>query len=539
MSYSRLPRRWAILFVLCILAILPACVATKMYYHKESDNKIGASPMFPYVTGGQFTALGVGSIEIGKNTESYANYQDSGFLPVARQPLSTFSIEVDSASYSNVRRFLNDGEAPPKDAVRVAELVNYFNYEYPTPTSGHPVGLAVDGGPCPWNENHRLARIMLKAVSFTAENMPPRNFVFLVDVSGSMNDPQKLPLVKASLRMLVEHLTQRDRVSIVTYAGDTTVLLPATSGSEKRTIIAAIESLDSGGSTNGASGIERAYEQAKAGFISNGVNRVILATDGDFNVGITSQDDLVSLIEKKRDQGIYLSVLGYGMGNLKDSTMQKLAHHGDGHYAYVDSLEEARKLFVEQGGALAVVAKDVKLQVEFNPSKVSAYRLIGYENRILKNEDFKDDKKDAGDLGSGHAVTALYEIVPTGVAIKLKDDVDPLKYQRPVATIPTGSTDYLTVKLRYKQPAGGASKEIAAVLPEKSTASNNDYWFAATVAEFGMLLRDSEYKGTASYKEVLKRAEDLVRMKNDAQREEFVQLVRKAMKNEGWMAIFK
>jgi Ca-activated chloride channel homolog len=531
--------RWGVLAILAITAMLPACLISRKYILNNPPgfanvNQPRSQPD-PDARAGKVKELGSfpGLPPETPNTESYAHYKDNDFLTVSRNPLSTFSIDVDTASYSNVRRMLNDGKLPPKDAVRIAELVNYFNYAYPEPQRGHPVGMAVDGAPCPWNTRHQLVRVALKAKAFTAENMPPRNFVFLVDVSGSMDNPMKLPLVQSSLRLFVERLTSDDRVSIVTYAGDTSVRLTTTPGNDKRTILRAIDGLTPGGSTNGASGIERAYEQAQSGFMSNGVNRVILCTDGDFNVGITSEGDLVRLIEKKRDHGIFLTVLGYGMGNLNDSTMQKLAHHGDGHYAYVDSLEEARKLFVEQGGALACVAKDVKIQVEFNPARVSAYRLIGYENRLLKAEDFKNDKKDAGDMGSGQAVTALYEVIPTGESID-GGSVDALKYQRDAKPLRNNSDEWLTVKLRYKQPDGGASMELAAVLGDKNILEavelNHDLEFAACVATFGMILRDSPHKGSANYKSLLESLEHVPRLKVDTPRQEFVRLVEAARK---------
>jgi Ca-activated chloride channel family protein len=464
------------------------------------------------------------------NNETYAYYNENPYLQVVREPLSTFSIDVDTASYSNIRRFLQEGKLPPKDAVRIAEMVNYFPYDYTPPHTEHPVALHVDGASCPWEPKHRLVRVALKAKSYSDDNMPPRNLVFLIDVSGSMNEPKRLPLVKESLRLLVEKLTEKDRVSIVTYAGDTSVRLHATPGHEKRKILHIIDSLKSEGSTNGSSGIELAYQQARTAFISNGVNRVILATDGDFNVGITSEAELIRFIEEKRKTGVYLSILGYGFGNLKDSTMQKLAHHGRGHYAYIDSLDEARKLFVEQGGALAVVANDVKVQIEFNPKQVGSYRLIGYESRLLRPEDFKNDATFAGDMGSGHCVTALYELIPAGEN-NSTGNADALKYQQtPKLANVAGNGEWLTAKVRYKLPEETTSKEISAVLPAlgMKMTPTGDFRFAMAVTAFGMLLRDSEFKGNADYAGVLAIAKDAVGEDKTGRRSDFLKLVKLA-----------
>ncbi|MFN7925469.1 MAG: von Willebrand factor type A domain-containing protein [Bryobacteraceae bacterium] len=436
------------------------------------------------------------------NTEEYSHPGEHGFASVARRPLSTFSADVDTASYSNIRRFLREGRLPPKEAVRIEEMLNYFRYSYPDPPPNQPVSITAGMAECPWNREHALVRIGIKTRAIAADRLPPANLVFLIDVSGSMYDPLKLPLLKKSFALLIDRLRSQDRVSIVVYAGAAGTVLPSTPGSQKEKIRAALESLQAGGSTAGGAGIQLAYATARENFIRGGNNRVILATDGDFNVGVSSDDELVKLIRGERDRGIFLTVLGYGYGNLKDSKLEKLADHGNGHYAYVDSLLEARKVLVQEMGAtMLTVAKDVKLQVEFNPAHVRAWRLIGYDNRRLKDEDFKNDKKDAGDLGAGHSVTALYEVVPVGAKTKIADD--PLKYQQ-VTTRPdaAGSAEALTVKVRYKDPAASVSKEIAmttAYAKPPMREAPADFRFAAGLAEFGLLLAGSEYKGTANY----------------------------------------
>jgi Ca-activated chloride channel family protein len=465
------------------------------------------------------------------STENYQPIFENAYKLVAHDPLSTISSAVDTAAYANARARLNAGQLPPKDAVRIADFLNYFPYAYPAPRDGKPVAFALELAPCPWQPKHHLLRVGLRAKTIDKQDMPARNLVFLIDTSGSMSAENRLPLVKQSLRLLVNELTAKDRVSIVTYAGSAELLLTPTPGSEKDAIGRAIDALDAHGSTNGGGGIVMAYEQAKASFLKDGVNRVILATDGDFNVGVASDAELVRLIEQKRETGVYLTVLGYGMGNLKDSKLEQLAHHGNGHYAYIDTLDEAKKVFVEQGGSLATVAKDVKLQVEFNPAKVAAYRLVGYENRVLRHEDFRDDKKDAGDMGSGHTCTALYEVVPAGAKVDA-GEVAPLKYQTaPKLSEAAQAGEWLTVRMRYKDPATDKASEVEAALPGKlfTEKPGNDFAFAACVASFGMLLRESEYKGSATYASVLETAEGLLREKKDAHREEFVKLVRVAL----------
>ena len=393
------------------------------------------------------------------NTEAYDRIEDNPFLEVSQNPLSTFSIDVDTASYANVRRFLQRGTLPPKDAVRIEEMLNYFSYDYPVPSGEGPFSASVEVAQAPWALEHRLVRIGLKGKEVAMEDRPSSNLVFLLDVSGSMRPSNKLPLLKKAMRLLVDRLGEKDRVAIVVYAGASGLVLPSTSANQKERILAALENLEAGGSTNGGSGIRLAYQSAVSHFISGGINRVILATDGDFNVGTTNQGDLTRLIEDNARSGIFLTVLGFGMGNYKDSTLEKLADMGNGNYAYIDTINEARKVLVDEiNSTLITIAKDVKIQIEFNPLQVSAYRLIGYENRLLRQEDFNDDTKDAGEIGAGHTVTAFYEIVPAGRGLSIPG-VDPLKYQTPMGTTEVAqSGELLTLKLRYRQPDGQTSR---------------------------------------------------------------------------------
>jgi Ca-activated chloride channel homolog len=439
------------------------------------------------------------------NTEAYNPVDEHRFLAAAANPVSTFSIDVDAASYSNVRRFLSQGTLPPKDAVRLEELVNYFPYRYADHSGRHPFAVSTEVGPCPWAPEHRLVRIGLQARHVPTENLPPSNLVFLIDVSGSMMSPDKLPLVQQAFRALVHELRAEDRVAIVVYAGAAGLVLPSTRGSEKATILEAIDRLQAGGSTAGGAGIRLAYDVARQHFDREGNNRVILATDGDFNVGVSSDAEMVRLVEQRREEGTFLTVLGFGTGNLKDSKMEQMADKGNGHYAYIDSFREAQKVFVQEfGGTLFTVAKDVKIQVEFNPARVQSYRLLGYENRTLAREDFADDRKDAGELGSGHSVTALYEIVPVGATpVALGDDS--LTYQqvsiRPEAT---RSRELMTVRLRYKDPQGSTSQLLEEPVRDRSAGvASEDMRFASAVAAFALLLRDSEHRGQASYEQVL------------------------------------
>jgi Ca-activated chloride channel family protein len=472
------------------------------------------------------------------NTEDYSYQRDNDFVAVATEPLSTFSIDVDTASYANVRRFLNEGQRPPRDAVRVEELVNYFPYRYAAPTGKDvPVAAHLEVAEAPWAPAHRLVRIGLKAREVAEASRPSANLVFLLDVSGSMEDANKLPLVKQSMQMLVNRLRPDDRVAIVTYAGASGLALPSTPVSRASEILGALDRLTSGGSTNGAMGIQLAYDIAKANFVAGGVNRVILCTDGDFNVGTTSEGELVRLIEEKAKGGTFLTVLGFGMGNYKDGTLEKLADKGNGNYGYVDSAAEARRLLVEQaGGTLVTVAKDVKVQVEFNPACVAAYRLVGYENRLLRKEDFANDKIDAGDMGSGHTVTALYEVVPVGegdAATLSGPGVEPLKYQRPAGSTiaASGSPELLSVKVRYKEPAGQESRRLEFPLVDRGATwalASEDFKFAASVAAFGMVLRESPHRGTATLVEVRRWAADGMAADAGGYRQEFLGLVDRA-----------
>jgi Ca-activated chloride channel family protein len=468
------------------------------------------------------------------NTEAYDRLPENSYLDPKKNPLSTFSIDVDAAAYSNVRRFLSSGEAPPKDAVRIEELVNYFAYDYPQPTGPDPVSITTDVSACPWNPENRLLHIGLQGKAIATDKLPAANLVFLIDVSGSMGSPDKLPLVKAGFKLLVNQLRPQDQVAIVVYAGAAGLVLPPTPGNQQNRIRYAIEHLEAGGSTAGGAGIELAYRTAQEHFKEGGNNRVILASDGDFNVGVSSDAEMERLIEEKRQGGVFLTVLGFGRGNLKDSKMEKLADKGNGNYAYIDNILEAKKVFVNEfGGTLFTIAKDVKLQLEFNPAYVKAYRLIGYENRALRNEDFNNDKKDAGDLGAGHTVTALYEIVPVQ-AKKARGAVPVvvLKYQTSqVLPGAAGSRELLTLKLRYKDPASAASKLLQQVVRDRFTDPANtsdNFRFAAAVAQFGLLLRDSEYKGQASYAGVLALAESARGKDKEGYRVEFINLVRSA-----------
>ena len=460
------------------------------------------------------------------NTEEYSTIQENEFRRALDKPLSTFSIDVDAASYSNMRRFINNGQLPPKDAVRIEEMINYFGYNYDQPTGDDPFSINTEVTTSPWNEKHLLVQVGLQGKKLAMENLPPSNIVFLLDVSGSMSSANKLPLLKASLKMLANELRPQDKVSIVVYAGAAGLVLEPTEGNNKQKIMEALDRLEAGGSTAGGAGIRLAYETAKKNFVKGGNNRVILATDGDFNVGESSNAGMERLIEEKRNEGVFLTVLGFGMGNYKDSKMEILADKGNGNYAYIDTMKEAKKVLVNEfGGTLFTIAKDVKIQVEFNPAHVQGYRLIGYENRLLKDEDFNDDKKDAGELGSGHTVTALYEIIPTGVESEFVKDIDPLKYQESKSTGNANSNELLTVKFRYKEPDGSTSKLISRTVKKGvKNASENLNW-ASAVAGFGMLLRNSEFKGSLTYDKVLAIAKAAKGTDEFGYRAEFVQLV--------------
>ena len=463
------------------------------------------------------------------NREQYDEIVENAFIAVAADPLSTFSIDVDRASYSNVRRFImQDGQLPPRDAVRIEELVNYFPYDYTDPLDDAPLAIHTDVGPAPWKPQHQLVRIGLQARRVKIDNLPASNFVFLLDVSGSMRPSNKLPLVKSAMRLLVNELRPKDRVAMVVYAGSAGLVLPSTAGDQKDKILDAIDRLEAGGSTAGGAGIRLAYDQAVANFIRGGNNRVILATDGDFNVGASSDAEMVQLIEEKRRTGVFLTVLGVGEGNLQAAKMEKLADKGNGNYSYLDTITEAQKVLVhELGGTLYTVAKDVKIQVEWNPARVRGYRLIGYENRLLRNEDFNDDKKDAGEVGSGHSVTALYEVVPVGVntdvTIRMPDS---LRYQRrSVQQSQEAGPELLFVKVRYKQPDGDQSRLLTQpVLASRGETLSRDFTFQAAVAEFGLLLRNSDFKGNSALDHVIAAAREARGTDEGGYRAEFVRL---------------
>ena len=506
------------------------------YATKRKQNVTSAAPSATYDYTLPSSALQgrVAGVSVNRdkayNTEDYDGITENRFRKVTDEPLSTFSIDVDGASYSNVRRMINYGQMPAEGAVRVEEFINYFKYKYPQPTGNDPFSINTEMSVCPWNKEHKLVMVGLQGKEIATTNLPPSNLVFLIDVSGSMSDANKLPLVKASLKLLVDQLREQDHVAIVVYAGAAGLVLPSTSGIQKEKIMAAIDKLEAGGSTAGGAGIKLAYNVAKEQFKKGGNNRVILCTDGDFNVGMSSDDAMERLIEEERKSGVFLTVLGYGMGNYKDNKMQKLANKGNGNHAYIDGMNEAKKVLVNEfGGTMFTIAKDVKLQVEFNPALVQAYRLVGYENRLLNKEDFNNDKKDAGELGSGHTVTALYEIIPVGVESDFIEDVDELKYQQTIKSKKSGlKNEIMTIKFRYKEPDGNESKLIVHPLldekiPYEKTSEN--FRFATAVAQFGMLLRNSEFKGNATYEKVIRQANAAVGTDKEGYRAEFIKLV--------------
>ena len=517
--------------------------------YSDINSKVMAQPMQQnYAASNQLAGKGA-SIQIsGKITdrkkvhagkeeepdgEGYDFIKENSFVKASDNPLSTFSIDVDAASYSNVRRILQQGNLPPAGAVRIEEMINYFTYDYPQPQRDKPFSVSTEIGKCPWNSEHRLALIGLQGKNIPVQNLPASNLVFLIDVSGSMLSDDKLPLVQQSLKLLTDQLREQDNVAIVVYAGNAGLVLPSTSGANKITIKNAIDALQAGGSTAGGEGIQLAYKTALAHFKNKGNNRVILCTDGDFNVGTSSDDELETMIEKKRESGIFLTILGFGTGNYQDAKMQKLADKGNGNHAYIDQLSEARKVLVNEfGGTLFTIAKDVKLQVEFNPALVQGYRLIGYENRMLAKEDFNDDKKDAGELGSGHTVTALYEIIPVGRPSIFLKKIDSLKYQQPEGfTKAIFNSEWMTVKLRYKQPDGSTSKLLeqpVTYYPNNNIPLTDNYRFAASVAAFGMLLRNSEFKQEANYTNIIQLAKTAIGKDAEGYRKEFIQLVKKA-----------
>ncbi len=465
------------------------------------------------------------------NTEEYNSLVENIFQETKSNPLTTFSIDVDRAGYSNVRRMLNAGMMPAKDAIRIEEMVNYFDYDYPQPTTNEPVTINSELSDSPWNKGLKLLKIGIQAQKISTENLPASNLVFLIDVSGSMATPERLPLVKQALYLLTDQLRLQDKVSIVVYAGAAGLVLSPTS--DKNKIKNALENLQAGGSTAGGEGIKLAYKIAAENLIKGGNNRVILASDGDFNVGVSSEAELKALIEEKRNSGVFLSILGFGMGNYKDNKMETLADKGNGNYAYIDNLQEAQKVFVHEfGGTMFTVAKDVKLQLEFNPAFVKAYRLIGYENRMLHNEDFNDDKKDAGEMGSGHTVTALYEIVPVGIESAYLKNIDQLKYQTENGlSVAAKSNEVLTVKLRYKSPDENKSRLMEKVITDQQKSfdkTSENFRFAVAVAEFGLILRQSEFKGMANYEQVIDLAKNAKGSDDEGYRAEFIKLVKTA-----------
>lgn len=508
-----------------VLLLLPAVNATR-----EAARRI---PMVSEASRGASIEPheGVGPGQAG---DRYDRIGDNPFRAVSDHPRSTFSIDVDTASYSNVRRFLmQDGMFPPRDAVRIEELINYFTYDYTPPADDAPFATHLTVAECPWKSDHYLVRIGIKGKEFEGDARPPSNLVFLLDVSGSMNSPDKIGLLKSAMRMLVEQMRSEDHVAIVVYAGAEGLALPSTPGSRRQDIIDVLNRLGAGGSTNGGSGLDLAYRVAQEMYVGNGVNRIVLCTDGDFNVGTTSTGELVRKVEQGAKNGVFLSVLGFGRGNLNDDMMEKISNSGNGNYYYIDSSSEARKVLVEQlGGTLVTIAKDVKIQVEFNPARIAAYRLIGYENRLLAVEDFNDDKKDAGEIGAGHSVTALYEVIPVGVPTELPT-VDPLKYaeaSRREKSAEDGD-ELLTARLRYKQTEDEVSKVIELPLAGKVEPFENaaaDFRFAAAVASFGMLLRNSPYKADSTYSQVIEIASAARGQDDYGYRVEFINMVRNA-----------
>ena len=466
------------------------------------------------------------------NTEGYAGIDENGFKNVRNNPLSTFSIDVDNASYSNIRRFINSGVLPPPDAVRIEEMINYFKYDYPEPEGVHPFSVYSELAGCPWNSRHQLLLVGLRGKSIDKSSLPSSNLVFLIDVSGSMNVPNKLPLLKSAFGLLVNELRPQDHVAIVVYAGTSGLVLESTPGNKKEVIMNAINNLEAGGSTAGGAGLRLAYSVASENFVKGGNNRIILATDGDFNVGESSNGGMERLVEENRDRGIFMTVLGFGMGNIKDDKMEIIADKGNGNYSYIDNLQEARRVLVREfGGTLFTIARDVKFQVEFNPAKVQSYRLIGYENRLLNDEDFNDDRIDAGEMGSGHNVTALYELVPAGSDEKIPS-VDPLKYQGAGrSNVTAGNSfqnEYLTIKIRYKKPDGVTSmlmeKPVKNYVNDMEDTSEN-LRFAAAVSEFGMILRNSEFKGSSSLEEAIRLAKSARDEDEEGYRSEFIRLI--------------
>ncbi len=518
-----------VVFVVLIVGVLIGLLLPATQSAREASRRMASSRTELLWNANIAVHEGIGP---GQGGDQYDRIVDNPFRAVIDHPLSTFSIDVDTASYSNVRRFLTqEGQLPPSDAARIEEFINYFRYDYAPPIDDKPFATQLAIAECPWQSKHYLVRIGLKGKEFEDDVRPPSNLVFLLDVSGSMQSPDKIGLLKTGMKMLAEQLRSEDRVAIVVYAGAEGLALPSTPGSRRAKIFDVLNRLEAGGSTNGGAGIDLAYRVARENFIESGVNRIVLCTDGDFNVGTTGTGELVEKIEKNAETGVFLSVLGFGRGNLNDDMMEKISNSGNGNYTYIDSVNEARRVLVEQmGGTLVTIAKDVKVQVEFNPAQLAAYRLIGYENRLLAAEDFNDDKKDAGEIGAGHSVTALYEVVPVGTPIELPT-VDSLKYQQPSRLSdgkPYGD-ELLTVKLRYKLPADQTSRVVELPLANHVLAfdeADDDFRFAAAVASFGMLLRNSPYKAGSTYGQVIDIASSARGKDDDGYRVEFVNMVR-------------
>ncbi|NPA35511.1 MAG: DUF3520 domain-containing protein [Chlorobi bacterium] len=511
----------------CEIAALPTISNTKSRYRK-----MAGTPRHPVSY----------CMPLGFNTEGYSTIHENGFRSATDNPLSTFSADVDRASYSNIRRYLNNGSLPPEDAVRIEEMINYFNYNYKDNSMKHPFSVHTELAVCPWNKEHLLLKTGIKAKDIKKEELPPSNLVFLIDVSGSMQASNKLPLLKSSFTLLVDQLRPEDYVSIVVYAGAAGLVLEPTPGNRKEKILKAIENLQAGGSTAGGEGLRLAYQTAEKNFIHNGNNRIILATDGDFNIGESSNAAMERLIEEKRNKGIFISVLGFGTGNYKDDKMEIIADKGNGNYSYIDNIQEARKTLVSEfGGTLFTVASDVKFQIEFNPVKVAGYRLIGYENRLLNNEDFNDDKKDAGEIGAGHIVTVLYEIIPAGTrdAGKWIKSTDTLKYQNKNISENNFRNEWLTIKLRYKKPGAGKSTLITKTVqdkPETIDSASDNFRFAAAVAAFGMLLRNSEYIQQFSYNDAIQLASNSVKNDKEGFKSEMLRLMHTAQTLQHWTA---
>jgi len=517
---------YSLIIVIIILGLMAALISPRIMEHPAESKAMKALiERENQIIAGKLEQLQNDNF----NTEEYDRIYENVFKDVIQNPLSTFSIDVDTASYSNVRRFIIQSQLPPKDAVRIEEFINYFNYEYPSPKNEHPFSITTEISTCPWNTQHQLLHIGLQGKKIPPEKFPANNLVFLIDVSGSMDSAVKLPLLKSAFKLLTDQLRKEDKISIVVYAGAAGLVLPSTPGDKKTTILKALERLQAGGSTAGGDGIELAYRVAENNFIKGGNNRIVLATDGDFNIGITSDSELIRLIEKKRDKNIFLTILGFGSGNYKDSKMEKLADKGNGNYAYIDNVLEAKKVLVrELAGTLITIAKDVKIQIEFNPVKIKAYRLIGYENRILSKEEFDDDTKDAGELGAGHSVTALYELITSNSEEKITVS-GKLKYQETVISPESNRTNELmTVKFRYKQPDNDNSILITHIVPDKSLSfevTSDNFKFSSAVAEFGLLLRDSEFKGEATFDQVLNLAKLSKAKDENGYRAEFIKLV--------------